>query len=94
MVQSVVTVVGQELGWRSMMCHIREQGGAVWRSMPRSSTAVLCIMPARSADGAVVVELSVNGMDTSEQGLVYRYEQMPTVERVRPAVVQARAARC
>ena len=48
---------------------------------------MLCMMPARSMDVAVVVELSVNGMDTSEQGLVYRYEQMPTVERVRPAVV-------
>ncbi len=48
---SMVTVVGEGLGWRSMMCHVREQGGAVWDGIPRSSTAVLCMMPARPEEG-------------------------------------------
>ena len=66
---NVVTVVGEELGWRSMMCHMQEQDGAAWRGMARGSTAVLCMMPARSAEASVVLEVSVNGVDTSEQGL-------------------------
>ena len=84
---SVVTIVGEELGWRSMMCHIQEHRSPLWSSKQSTSTAMLCIMPALSIQGSVVVELSVNGVDTSKEGLIYIYEQIPSVKHARPAIV-------
>ncbi|CAM9134190.1 unnamed protein product, partial [Discosporangium mesarthrocarpum] len=50
----------------------------------RSTTEVTCIAPSSTVDGAVTVEVTVNGVDFSTSGPMFTYIEDPTILNIRP----------